>query len=84
MKKNASQMLDSSLNMQEDLEQDNGLFSFLVQRESGVLWDRMADVDIRRKRTSNLPCHESIVQGSAQKQRQWEIVDTLLCRFGND
>ena len=37
MKKNASQMLDSFLNMQEDSEQDNGLFSVLVQRESCIL-----------------------------------------------
>ena len=37
MKKNASQMLDSFLYMQEDLEQDNGHFSVLVQRKSGKL-----------------------------------------------
>ena len=42
------------------------------------------DVDIRRKRTSSLPSHESIVQRSAQKQRRWKIVDTLLRRPGND
>ena len=35
MKKNASQMFDSFLFVQEDLEQDNGLFSVLVQRKSG-------------------------------------------------
>ena len=45
---------------------------------------RANDVKIRRKRTSSLPCHESIVQRSAQKQRTWKIVHTLLCRFGND
>ena len=33
MKKNASQMLDSFLKMQEDLEQDNGHFLVLVHRE---------------------------------------------------
>ena len=33
MKNNASQMLDSFLFLQEDLEQDNGLFSVLVQRK---------------------------------------------------
>ena len=37
MKKTASQMLDSFLYMQEDLEQDTGLFSVLVQRKSGIL-----------------------------------------------
>ena len=33
MIKNASQMLDSFLFMQRDLEQDNGLFLVLVQRQ---------------------------------------------------
>ena len=50
-------------------------------------WDkngREDDVDIRRKRTPSVPCHESIVQRSAQKQKWWKIVDPLLCRFGND
>ena len=37
MKKNASQMLDSFLHMQRDLEQDNGHFLVLVQRKSGIL-----------------------------------------------
>ena len=36
MKKNASQMLDSFLFLQEDLEQDNGHSSGLVQRKSGI------------------------------------------------
>ena len=37
MNRNASQMLNSFLYMQEDLEQDNGHFSVLVQRKSGIL-----------------------------------------------
>ena len=37
MRKNASQMLDSFLFMQEDLEQDTGHFSVLVHRKSGIL-----------------------------------------------
>ena len=37
MNKNASQMLDSFLYMQEDLEQDNGHFLVLVQRKTGIL-----------------------------------------------
>ena len=48
-------------------------------------WDRIAeqdDVRIWRKQTSSLPCHESIVQSSAQ--RLWKTVDALLCRFGHD
>ena len=28
----------------------------------------------------NLPCNDSIVQGSAQEQRTWKIVNTLRCR----
>ena len=45
---------------------------------------RADDVKIRRKRTPSLSSHESIVQRSAQKQRRWTIVNTLLCRPGND
>ena len=45
---------------------------------------RKDDVDIRRKRTPSLPCHESIVQRSAQKQRRRKIVDPLLCQTGHD
>ena len=37
-KKNASQMLNSSLSMQRDLEQDNGHSSDLDQSKSGTLW----------------------------------------------
>ena len=37
MKKNASQMLNSFLYLQEDLEQDNGHFLVLVLRKSGIL-----------------------------------------------
>ena len=60
-----------------DLEHDNGHFSVLVQRKSGILSVKIVhtvngskigredDVDIRRKRTSSLPCHESTVQRSA-------------------
>ena len=42
------------------------------------------DGGIRRKRMSNFPCYKPIVQRSAQEQRPQKIVDTLLCRFGND
>ena len=37
MKKNASQMLNSFLFLQRELEQDNGHFLVLVQRKSGIL-----------------------------------------------
>ena len=39
-------------------------------------WDKMAELMIfknRRKRTSSLPCHKTIVQRSAQKQRRLSI-----------
>ena len=47
-------------------------------------WDNVGedDVDIRRKRTYRLPCHESIVHRSAQKQRRCKIVDTLFADLG--
>ena len=84
-----------SLYMQEDLDQDNGHFSVLVQKKWYSIsddspqgeWDRMAEkmmLTFAESGHSSLPCHESIVQRPAQKQRRWKIVDTLLCRFGND
>ena len=42
------------------------------------------DGETRRKRTPSLPSHESIVPRSAWKQRWWKIVDTLMCRPGDD
>ena len=48
-------------------------------------WDRVAEqmmlTNICRKQTPNLPIHESIIQRSAQEQRWWKIVNTLLCRW---
>ena len=51
MKKNASRMLKSFLHMQEDLEQDNGHFSVLLQRKCSSIsedspqgeWDKNAE-----------------------------------------
>ena len=74
MKKNASQMLDSSLSTQKRFGAGQWSFLVLVQREKwysisadspqGELGQngREDDVDIRKKRTPSLPCHESIVQ----------------------
>ena len=42
------------------------------------------DGDTRRKRTPSLPSHESTVQRTAQEQRWWKFVNTLLCRPGHD
>ena len=44
---------------------------------------RGADDNIEWKRIPSLPIHESIIQRSAQKQRWWKIVNTLLCRWGD-
>ena len=96
MKKNASQMFDSFFFLQRDLEQDNSHFLVPGSEETWYSisedcpqgeWDRIAEkmmLENWRKQTSSLPCHESIVQRSVQKQRRWKTVDTLLCRFGND
>ena len=95
-RKNARQVLTSFLYLQEDLEQDNGHFSDLDRRKSGILSiedspqgerDRIAELMMLKfaeRRTPSLPSHESTVQRSAQKQRRWKIVDPLLCRLGND
>ena len=45
---------------------------------------RKDDGDTRRKRTPSLPSHESTVQRTAQEQRWWKFVNTLLCRPGHD
>ena len=44
----------------------------------------IADDQIQRKRTPSFPSDESIVPRNAQKPRRWEIIDTLLCRWGYD
>ena len=41
-RENAIQMVNSFLNLQEDSEQDNGHFSVLVQRKSGILSVKIA------------------------------------------
>ena len=90
MKKNVWQMLKSSLYMQEYLEQDSGHFSvrYSISEDSPQReWDKMAEkmmLAFAESGHTSLPCHESIVQRSAQKRRRWKIVDTLLCRFRND
>ena len=57
-------MLNSFLHFQEDLEQDNGHFSVLVQRKSGILsvkmvhkgeWDKMAEKMMVTLAESGLP-----------------------------
>ena len=45
---------------------------------------RADDGKIRWKQTPNLPIHESMIQRSAQKQKWWKIINTLLRRWGND
>ena len=51
------------------------------------VWDNICWKDvggIRRKRMSNFPRYEPIVQMSTQKQRTWKTVDTPRSRFGYD
>ena len=39
-------------------------------------------IKFQRKWTPSFPSHESIVPRNARKQRRWEIINTLLCRWG--
>ena len=60
---------------------------YISEDSSQGEWKKMAELmmfKFRRKRTPSLSSHESTVQRSAQEQRWWKIVDTLLCRPGND
>ena len=77
LNKNVWQTLDSYLCMQEHLVKDNGHSLVLVLRKSGTPSNRTVtrnlgqycgkDVGgIRRKRMSNFPCYDSIVQRSTQ------------------
>ena len=76
-------------------QQDVGHFSDLDQKRSGILlmvanhkengteslnwwWSNS------EKRTPSFPSHESVVLRNAQKQRRWEIINTLLCWWRND
>ena len=52
-------------------------------KENGTEWQRADDDKIRCKHTPSLPVHESIIQRSAEEQRRWKIVNTLLCRRGD-
>ena len=88
MKKNVWHTLMSYLCMQESLVQDNG--NSLVPVPKRKLYSMKEDspqrnlgqyrgIDaggIRRKRMSNFPCNDSIVQRYSQKQRTWKN-----CRF---
>ena len=96
IKKNASQVLNSFLSMQRDLEQDNGHSSDKDQKRSGTLLVETVHKEngtelqskwcwhFCRKHAPGIPIHESIIQRSAKKHRRWKIVNTLLRRPGND
>ena len=50
-------------------------------------WDTMAEKMMLEFAESGHPIFRAaspFVQRSAQKQRSWKIVETPLCRFGND
>ena len=92
------QMPISFLYMQQDLEKDNGHLLVLVVRKSGYSTseedspqgecDNMAVrmlLELAESAMSNFFSATSpLSRGPTQKQRPWKIVDTLLCRFGND
>ena len=75
--------------MREDSHQDDGDFPAQDQQRSAILLmianqkdngqSRGIDDDkIWRRRTSSLPFHESSVTKNVQKQRWWEMINTLL------
>ena len=89
MNRNANEAPISFLLMRKDFRQQDGHSSDLDQKRSGILFmienhmemgqSRRTDDDkIWRKRTPSFPCYESIVPRNAQKQRWWEIINTLL------
>ena len=42
------------------------------------------DDQIQRKRTPSFPSHESTVSRNAEKQKRWDTIYTLLCRWWRD
>ena len=51
------------------------------------IWDHIEEKDvvgIRRKRMSDFPCYDPIVQRSTQKQRTLKTDDSLCCHSGNN
>ena len=87
-------MTSLCLYLQKDFQQDVGHSSDLDQKRSGILHastdheengtESLNGDRIRRKRTPSFPSHESFVPRNAQKQRRWETIDTLLCRWECD
>ena len=96
IKKNASRMLNSFLSLRKDSEQDNGHSSGLDQKGSGTLPVKTVHKEngtksqskwcwhSQKANTPSIPIHKSIIQRSAQEQRWWKIVNTLLRWPGND
>ena len=75
--------------LREDLVLVNGHLLDQVLRRCGILvrspqgaWDHIAEEMLLEFAESAHPLfrNDSIVQGSAQKQRTWKTVDTLRCR----
>ena len=69
-----------------ECESNAQLVSLITRRFGARRWSFLGPgpEKVVLKRTPSLPCHESIIQRSVQKQRWWKIVDTPLCQFGND
>ena len=50
-------------------------------------WDRVAELMMIKFRESGHPVFRAtspLSRGTLKKQRRWKIIDTLLCRLGND
>ena len=94
MKKNIWQMLKSSPYLQKKF--GIGQWSFIgpgsekkwysmEENSPQGIRDHIAEKMLLEFAESGCPVFratESIVQRSAQKQRRWKIINTLLCRFG--
>ena len=93
-RKNARQMLNSSLSLQRYLEQDNGHSSVLIQRKSGILsvkiphkgqWDQTAELVMLKFAESGHPVFRTtstLSRGMLKSKGGGKY--PLLCRPGND
>ena len=92
MDRNAMLTPTSFLSMQEDFHQEDGHSSDLDQKRSGILliseeWDRVAELMMIKFRESGHPVFRAtspLSRGTLKKQRRWKIINTHLCRLGND
>ena len=95
MNRNANWAPNSFLFVREDFHQDVGHSSNLDQKRSDILHTSIDHEENgteslkwwwsgSEKADTSLPIHKSTTSRSAQKQRWWKIINTLLRRWGND